>query len=40
MKKTRLPDSQFADALKRVDPGISVPDMCREPGISTPTFNK
>ncbi len=40
MKKSRFTDSQIMDALKRVESGISVPDMCREPGISTPTFNK
>jgi putative transposase len=40
MKKTRFADSLIVDALKRVESGLSVPDMCREPGISTPTFNK
>ena len=28
------------DALKRVESGIWVPDLCRELGISTATFNK
>ena len=28
------------DALKRVDAGLAVPDVCRELGISTATFYK
>jgi putative transposase len=28
------------DALKRVEAGLSVPDLCRELGISSPTFYK
>ncbi len=28
------------DALKRVDAGLEVPDVCRELGISTATFCK
>jgi hypothetical protein len=28
------------DALEQVESGISVHDFCREPGISTPTFNE
>jgi putative transposase len=40
MQKPRCPDSQIMNALKRVESGISVSDICREPGISTPTFNK
>jgi len=40
LKKPRFSDSQIMDALKRVDSGISVPDMCRELGISTTTLNK
>ncbi|AJY09033.1 transposase [Burkholderia stagnalis] len=28
------------DALKRVESGLSVPDLCRELGISTATFYK
>ena len=28
------------DALKWVESGISMPDLCRELGISTATFNK
>ncbi|MDH6300976.1 transposase-like protein, partial [Polynucleobacter sphagniphilus] len=28
------------DALKRVDAGLAVPEVCRELGISTATFYK
>ncbi len=38
MKKSRFTDSQIMDALKRVESGLSVPDLCRELGISTATF--
>jgi putative transposase len=40
MKKSRFTNSQIMDALKRVESGISVPDMCRELCISTATFHK
>ena len=40
MKKSRFTDSQIVDALKRVEAGLSVPDLCRELGISSPTFYK
>jgi putative transposase len=30
MKKVRITDSQIMDALKRVESGISLPDLCRE----------
>ena len=40
MKKSRFTDSQIMDALKRVESGIWVPDLCSELGISTATFNK
>ena len=40
MKKSRFTDSQIMDALKRVESGISVPDICRELSISTATFYK
>ncbi|QQK05903.1 MULTISPECIES: IS3 family transposase [Burkholderia] len=40
MKKSRFTDSQIMDALKRVESGLSVPDLCRELGISTATFYK
>jgi putative transposase len=40
MKKTRFTDSQIMDAFKRVESGISMPDLCRGLGISTAMFNK
>jgi len=40
MKKSRFTDSQIMDTLKRVESGLSVPDLCRELGISTATFYK
>ncbi len=40
MKKSRFTGNQIMDALKRVESGLSVPDLCRELGISTATFYK
>jgi putative transposase len=40
MKKSRFSDSQIMDALKRVEAGLSVPDVCRELEISSATFYK
>lgn len=40
MKKSRFTDSQIMDALKRVEAGLPVPELCRELGISTATFYK
>jgi putative transposase len=40
MKKSRFTDSQIMDALKRVESGLAVPNLCRELGISTATFYK
>ena len=40
MKKSRFTDSQIMDALKRAEAGISVPDLCRELGVSTATSYK
>lgn len=40
MKKSRFSDSQIMDALKRVEAGLPVPDVCRELGISSATFYK
>jgi putative transposase len=40
MKKSKFTDSQIMDALKRVEAGLAVPDLCRELGISTATFYK
>ncbi len=40
MKKSRFTDSQIVDALKRVEAGLAVPELCRELGISTATYYK
>ena len=40
MKKSRFTDSQIMDALKRVEAGVAVPELCREVGISSATFYK
>ena len=40
MKRSKFTDSQIMDALKRVDAGAAVPDVCRELGISSATFYK
>jgi len=38
MKKSRFTDSQIVDALKRVEAGLALPELCRELGISTATL--
>ena len=40
MKKSRFADSQIMGALKRVEAGLPVPDLCRELGVSSATFYK
>jgi putative transposase len=40
MKKSRFTDSQISEALKRVEAGLAVPELCRELGISAATFYK
>ena len=40
MKKSRFTDSQIMAALKRVEAGLAVPEICRELGISSATFYK
>jgi len=40
MKKSRFTDSQIMGALRRVEAGLSVADICRELGISTATLFK
>lgn len=40
MKRSKFTDSQIMDALKRVDAGLAVPEVCRGLGISTATFYK
>jgi putative transposase len=38
VKKSKFSDSQIMGALKRVESGLAVPELCRELGISTATF--
>ena len=40
MKKSRFADSQIMTALKRVECGLPVLEICRELGICTATFYK
>ena len=40
MKRSGFSDSQIIDAVKRVESGICVPDICRELGMSSATFYK
>ena len=40
MKRSQFTDNQIMDALKRVDAGLAVTDVCRELGISSATFYK
>lgn len=38
MKKTRFTESQIVSILKKQEAGTKVTDICREHGISEPTF--
>lgn len=40
MKRSRFSDSQIMEALKRVESGLPVPELCRDLGVSTATFYK
>ena len=40
MKRSKFTDSQVMEALKRVEAGLSVGDLCRELGISSALFYK
>ena len=40
MKKSRYTDSQIISILKQAEAGTSVPDLCREHGMSDATFYK
>ncbi|MEY4593464.1 MAG: hypothetical protein RIR18_2359 [Pseudomonadota bacterium] len=40
MKKSKFSDSQIVEALKRVEGGLHVSELCRELGISMATFYK
>lgn len=38
MKKSRFTESQIVSILKQADGGMKVADVCRQHGISLPTF--
>lgn len=38
MKKTRYTEEQIVEALKRVDQGLAVKDLCRDIGVSEATY--
>jgi putative transposase len=40
MKTSRFTDSQIIAILKQAEAGSSVPELCREHGISNATFYK
>lgn len=40
MRKSKFTHSQIMDAVKRVEAGFAVLDICRELGVSTETFYK
>lgn len=40
MKTSRFTDSQIIGVLKQAEAGATVPDLCRQHGISTATFYK
>lgn len=40
MKQSRFSDSQILAILKQNESGVSVPDLCREHGMSSATFYK
>lgn len=40
MKKSRYSDSQILAILKQNEQGVSVPDLCREHGMSSAQFYK
>jgi len=40
MKTSKFSDSQIMSILKQAEGGLSVPDLCREHGMSSATFYK
>ena len=40
MKKSRFTETQIVSILKQADAGVPVKDICRQAGISTPTYDQ
>lgn len=40
MKKSRFTETQIISILKQADAGVPVKDICRQAGISSPTYYK
>jgi Transposase. len=40
MKKTRFTDSQILAILKQAESGVSIPELCRQHGMSSAAFYK
>jgi putative transposase len=38
MKKTKFSETQILEVIKKQEAGVKVSDICREAGISEPTF--
>jgi putative transposase len=38
LRKSRFTETQIVSILKRVDAGVPVKDICRQAGISAPTY--